>query len=379
MVTKKQIKTITALIISAILLTLVITPLAKAEEREIKVVIDGNEVTFPDQKPIIDENGRVLVPIRTIAEKFYCDDIKWDAQERKVTIVKNRNSEIILWLDSKKALVNGEEKELDTSAKAVNGRTMLPLRFISETFNSKVDWDSAAYTVKITKPQYSPYVDYTKIKVEEDNTVTLYVKLKDNLPDDIAKLMQNKKNIKVECKVNEKQLFILDSYNKINIDVNLNQKVMTVSNVKFPSKTNKKQVINYTLLIATEENSTASTAFAKFDYIILEADPNAEPVEVEKVEYEKGDNPNTINLIITLTKDPGHYVTVQNIEIKKYVNGKPDNKLTYWSNWESEQRRLSILKMPVPEPADELQEVTFVIKYNGGDREVTLTYVVPKR
>ena len=56
-----------------------------------------------------------------------------------------------LEIGSDKATVNGETKELDVPAFVKDGRTFLPIRFISEALGANVDWDAATKTVTIWK------------------------------------------------------------------------------------------------------------------------------------------------------------------------------------------------------------------------------------
>ncbi|MGB9812425.1 MAG: copper amine oxidase N-terminal domain-containing protein [Thermovenabulum sp.] len=378
--TKKQARIITALIIFTFLITFVLIPIVKAEEREIKVVIDGNEVTFPDQKPIIDENNRVLVPIRTIAEKFYCY-VEWDQVERKVTIKQGIEKEITLWIGKKTAIINRQKRELDTSPATINGRTMLPLRFISENFNSKVEWDGGTYTVKITRPQPSPYVDYTNISIE-NRIAKLFIKLKDELPNDLVKIMQNKRNWLIQCNINEHPTYNLDIYDNINIDLNLQNKEITISNIKLPKTQKFRQVVNYIALLPNEDNGTSRGGFAKFEPIFIEADPNTKMIEIESIEFEKGQKPNSLNIIIKLTDDPGFYVTASNIEMKRFIDRVLDKNFDpsdHFTDWIKEEKELIILNVIQPEPKDIPQEVKYEAKYNQGDKIVSNTYIVPAR
>lgn len=92
---------------------------------------------------------RTMLPIRFIAEALGAD-VEWDGISRKVTIVKD-DIEIIITIDSDKAIVTGKTVTLDSSAFIENDRTYLPLRFISENLGAKVEWDETTQTVTITK------------------------------------------------------------------------------------------------------------------------------------------------------------------------------------------------------------------------------------
>ena len=99
-----------------------------------------------DTVPVI-VKGRTLVPIRAIIEEMG-GTVDWSATDKKVTI-KLGNVTIELWIDKKTAKVNGTSKELDVVPQIVNGRTMLPLRFVSEELGCSVDWNGDTKTVTI--------------------------------------------------------------------------------------------------------------------------------------------------------------------------------------------------------------------------------------
>ncbi|WP_235715219.1 copper amine oxidase N-terminal domain-containing protein [Acetivibrio thermocellus] len=111
----------------------------------VKVKVNDRPIVF-DVAPIIGE-GRTLVPLRHIFEALGAE-VKWDASTRTVTGIKG-SDKIILKIDSKEALVNGETKELDVPATIVNGRTLVPVRSISESLGAEVSWDDNSKTVII--------------------------------------------------------------------------------------------------------------------------------------------------------------------------------------------------------------------------------------
>lgn len=47
-----------------------------------------------------------------------------------------------LKIGSTNAVVNGQSVSLDVPGTLVNGRTMVPARFIAETLGAQVDWDA---------------------------------------------------------------------------------------------------------------------------------------------------------------------------------------------------------------------------------------------
>jgi sugar lactone lactonase YvrE len=115
--------------------------------------VNGTEKTL-DSPPII-KNGRTLVPIRAIVEEIG-GSISWDGNEKKVTIVV-KDTTIELWIGKPQAKVNGVTKWIDDTnhkvmPEIINGRTMLPLRFVTENLGAKVEWDGTTKTIRITYP-----------------------------------------------------------------------------------------------------------------------------------------------------------------------------------------------------------------------------------
>jgi hypothetical protein len=119
--------------------------LSKKGDKNIKVFSSGDQVNF-DVQPLTKEN-RTLVPIRAIAESLK-SQVAWDKDNQTITLSKD-GVQIKLTLGQDTAYVNDKEIKLDTSAESVNGRTMVPVRFISEAFNSTVKWEPVYHTVVI--------------------------------------------------------------------------------------------------------------------------------------------------------------------------------------------------------------------------------------
>lgn len=64
--------------------------------------------------------------------------------------------EIILPIGSKTAKINGKTISLDVPAQIINGRTMVPLRFIADAFSSEIQWDQANKIVYIRQNKENP-------------------------------------------------------------------------------------------------------------------------------------------------------------------------------------------------------------------------------
>jgi hypothetical protein len=107
--------------------------------KEYVIFVDNDYVNF-DVEPIV-ESGRVLVPVRAIAETLKMV-ATWNAKTQKVTL-SDGNKIIELIIGKKEAFVDGKAVVLDVPAKIVNGRTMVPLRFIGESLNKNVYYNGS--------------------------------------------------------------------------------------------------------------------------------------------------------------------------------------------------------------------------------------------
>ena len=119
-------------------------------QNDVKILLDGNEVQS-DVAPFI-QNDRTMVPARAIFEAMGAQ-VTWDAENKTVLMVRqmdNQFTSVVLQIGLEYAFVNSESVALDAPAVIVNDRTFVPLRFITEAFNEKIEWDENTRTVIIT-------------------------------------------------------------------------------------------------------------------------------------------------------------------------------------------------------------------------------------
>jgi|GEM_PF-779236 len=94
-------------------------------------------------------DGVTLIPVRGVLEALGAS-IEYQPETRQVEINEGLNN-VTLTLDSANAAVNGIAVKLDKPAQAVNDRTMIPLRFISENMGYSVKWYGDDNKIVITK------------------------------------------------------------------------------------------------------------------------------------------------------------------------------------------------------------------------------------
>lgn len=133
------------------LLILTLGPLAASAQGSgpaISVVLDGLPVNL-DVQPVI-QNDRTLVPFRAIAEAMNVT-VNWDNQSRTVNASDGKRN-VRLQIDNRTAYRNNTPMTLDVAPQIIGDRTLIPLRFFSEAFNCKVDWNDAFKIVSIISP-----------------------------------------------------------------------------------------------------------------------------------------------------------------------------------------------------------------------------------
>ncbi len=137
-----------AIVVMTMLVTVIGGVLLVSADADVSVTVDGNKVVFPDAKPFIDENGRTLIPVRFVTEDLGAT-VEWNAQDREVYITKD-GVNIMIRIGQEIILVNGRTKTMDTKAIIKEDRTYVPIRYVAEELGATVGWDASTRTVIIT-------------------------------------------------------------------------------------------------------------------------------------------------------------------------------------------------------------------------------------
>jgi len=134
----------------------------------IVVKVDNKQIAFPDGQPYITKGiPRVMVPVRFVSEAMGAI-VEWDGITKTVKMSR-KGTAISLKLGEKKALVNGERFLFDQAAVLKEGRTYVPLRFVSEVYGAKVNWLQKERTVLIENGQIQPIKDASGSKIPVNN------------------------------------------------------------------------------------------------------------------------------------------------------------------------------------------------------------------
>jgi len=112
-----------------------------------RVAIEEEAVRF-DVPPRVDA-GVPLAPLRHIFEHAG-GTVLWIKETREVR-ASQPGTEVLVRIDSDRALLNGQEVQLDRPAFIDRGRTMVPVRFVEEALNMRAEYDPRTGTIHLVR------------------------------------------------------------------------------------------------------------------------------------------------------------------------------------------------------------------------------------
>ncbi len=117
----------------------------------IEILIDEAPLVF-DVPPMI-INDRTMVPLRAIFQAIGAE-VTWNNETNTVTAQKG-NIIMKITVGQDNMTVNEATIPLDSPACIIEGRTLVPIRAITESFGLAVNWNDETKTVSIaTPPEY---------------------------------------------------------------------------------------------------------------------------------------------------------------------------------------------------------------------------------
>lgn len=126
-------------------------------DSEIRVFVDDEEMNIPAEagKPRVDANGRTFVPLRVISEGLGYQ-VTWEQKARSITISNKDKGQVILTVGSTRVRTGSGDRVMDASPfVGKDGRTYVPLRFVSESLGYQVKYERSDYVkVSILSEQF---------------------------------------------------------------------------------------------------------------------------------------------------------------------------------------------------------------------------------
>ncbi len=111
-----------------------------------KTATVSGQSTSLDAAPVIIKNT-TYVPLRFVSDAVG-GQVAWDNSSKRVTFLRG-NKMLELWIGRKDVVLNGKRIKTEVSPIDRNGRTMVPVRLVSEQLGLKVNWDNSAQKVTI--------------------------------------------------------------------------------------------------------------------------------------------------------------------------------------------------------------------------------------
>ena len=117
---------------------------------KLEAKVDGKTVLL-EAAPFIDrKSGRTMVPLRFVSEAL-AGQVQW-VPETKQVIIRESGRTLIMQIGSVQAIVDGKNVVLDCPPAVMDpGRTFVPMRFVSENMGAAVDYDAADQSILIVK------------------------------------------------------------------------------------------------------------------------------------------------------------------------------------------------------------------------------------
>lgn len=134
-----------------------------------EVTITFDGVKMELEEPIYIINGRTMVPVRYLFEPLGLE-VRWDA-ENFIASGHKDGLDIIMPIGSDQARVNGEVIVLDVPATIIHSRTYVPIRFVAESTGADVGWDEDTFTVSLMSiPNYDHLSNKTILSLINQDT-----------------------------------------------------------------------------------------------------------------------------------------------------------------------------------------------------------------
>ncbi|MEK3903612.1 MULTISPECIES: copper amine oxidase N-terminal domain-containing protein [unclassified Paenibacillus] len=166
-------KKIIALLMTVLLLCSVF-PASTYAAQSVRVVVDGSKISFPDAQPFLDKQNRVQVPVRFVSEALGAK-VGWTPASKTVTVELN-GKKLVLVIGNRQFTLDGAKKTMDTAALMKNGRTFVPLKFVSAGLGVGVNWDQSVSTAYISTDGKTPVISSAPAKgtAKTSNGFTYY-------------------------------------------------------------------------------------------------------------------------------------------------------------------------------------------------------------
>ena len=108
-------------------------------------------------------NGKTMVPIRFVTESLGAT-VSWDNTTQTATVIKD-GKRVKITVGSDEMRIEKEKKKLQTPAQLIEGRIFVPLRDVSEAFGTQVFWQDPGIVIVGDEANTIPYLNPETLNV----------------------------------------------------------------------------------------------------------------------------------------------------------------------------------------------------------------------
>jgi len=132
------------------------------DDAEYSTLIDPINYATPT---VID--NRVYLPISNIIREFG-GSVQWSAADKQITINLDKKK-VVMYLKRRTGFVNGSKVTFDAAPRTVDGRTMVPLRVVSQHLGLQLVWDQKNQVIALYHGQFDAIpTDYSEYFIPVD-------------------------------------------------------------------------------------------------------------------------------------------------------------------------------------------------------------------
>ena len=137
--------------------------LRKDQNLEDRIYVRGRNLDF-EVEPFR-EKGRVLIPVRAISDALGAET-NWDGDAKKIEIIQD-DKNLELTVDSRTVYVDDEPMVLDVPSRIKEGRTFVPLRFVTQAMGTSVMYSDKTGEIDIGLSEFKDF-DFEQAFAQEE-------------------------------------------------------------------------------------------------------------------------------------------------------------------------------------------------------------------
>lgn len=147
-------KSILMLLWFSILMLFLLPVQTNAAANQTKIILDGQELTLPNDVEVVNVRNNIMIPIRVVAENLKFN-VNWDQKTQNVSIQQGSKA-ISLTVGQQEAIVENSNVTLNIAPQMIKNTVVVPLRFVSEEMGLRVGWNNKEKIVTLTNTASVP-------------------------------------------------------------------------------------------------------------------------------------------------------------------------------------------------------------------------------